>query len=41
MASPALAITKLDVLDDLPELKICTGYAYEGRGNHGALSLQH
>ncbi|WP_022669373.1 adenylosuccinate synthase [Desulfospira joergensenii] len=26
-----LAITKLDVLDDLEELKICTGYQYNGR----------
>ena len=25
-----LAITKLDVLDDLPELKICTGYRLDG-----------
>jgi len=25
-----LAITKLDVLDDLDEIKICTGYEYEG-----------
>lgn len=27
----ALAITKLDVLDDLDEIKICTAYEYEGR----------
>ncbi|MBF0201995.1 MAG: adenylosuccinate synthase [Desulfamplus sp.] len=26
-----LVITKLDVLDDLDEIKICTGYEYEGR----------
>lgn len=26
-----LAITKLDVLDDLDEIKICTGYEYEGK----------
>jgi len=26
-----LAITKLDVLDDLDELKICTGYEFEGK----------
>ncbi len=26
-----LAITKLDVLDDLDELKICTGYEYQGK----------
>jgi adenylosuccinate synthase len=26
-----LVITKLDVLDDLPEIKICTGYRYEGK----------
>ncbi len=26
----SLAITKLDVLDDLPELKICVGYRYKG-----------
>ena len=26
-----LAITKLDVLDELPELKICTGYLIDGR----------
>ncbi len=26
-----LAITKLDVLDDSPELKICTAYRYRGR----------
>lgn len=26
-----LAITKLDVLDDLDELKICVGYAYQGQ----------
>ena len=25
-----LAIMKLDVLDDLPKLKICTGYKYRG-----------
>ena len=25
-----LAITKLDVLDDLPELRICTGYRLDG-----------
>ncbi len=25
-----LAITKLDVLDDLPEVKICTGYRFKG-----------
>jgi len=27
----ALAIMKLDVLDDLPKLKICTGYKYKGK----------
>ncbi len=26
-----LAITKLDVLDDLDEIKICTGYEYDGK----------
>jgi adenylosuccinate synthase len=26
-----LAITKLDVLDDLDEIKICTGYEYQGK----------
>jgi len=26
----ALALTKLDVLDDLPVIKICTGYRYRG-----------
>jgi adenylosuccinate synthase len=26
-----LAITKLDVLDDLDEIKICTGYEYKGK----------
>ena len=26
----ALAITKMDVLDDLDEIKICTGYEYKG-----------
>jgi adenylosuccinate synthase len=26
-----LAITKLDVLDKLPEIKICTGYAIDGQ----------
>lgn len=26
-----LAIMKLDVLDDLPKLKICTGYKYKGK----------
>jgi len=26
-----LAVTKLDVLDDLPELKICTGYRLDGQ----------
>lgn len=26
-----LIITKLDVLDDLPVIKICTGYMYEGK----------
>jgi len=26
----SLVITKLDVLDDLPELKVCTGYRYKG-----------
>ncbi|WDP92996.1 MAG: adenylosuccinate synthase [Desulfobacter sp.] len=26
-----LAITKLDVLDDLDEIKICTGYSYDGK----------
>lgn len=26
-----LAITKMDVLDTLPEIKICTGYRYDGR----------
>ncbi|MBN1996802.1 adenylosuccinate synthase, partial [candidate division KSB1 bacterium] len=29
-----LAITKLDVLDTLPELKICTGYKYKNRVYH-------
>uniref|UniRef100_A0A7V3UZM4 Adenylosuccinate synthetase n=1 Tax=candidate division WOR-3 bacterium TaxID=2052148 RepID=A0A7V3UZM4_UNCW3 len=27
----ALALTKLDVLDSLPEIKICTGYRYQGK----------
>ena len=27
----SLAITKLDVLDTLPEIKICTGYRYKGK----------
>jgi adenylosuccinate synthase len=26
-----LVITKLDVLDDLDEIKICTGYEYQGK----------
>ncbi len=26
----ALAITKLDVLDELPEIEVCTGYRYRG-----------
>jgi adenylosuccinate synthase len=26
----ALALTKLDVLDDLPELQVCTAYRYQG-----------
>ena len=26
-----IAVTKLDVLDDLKEIKICVGYRYEGR----------
>ena len=26
----SLVITKLDVLDELPELKVCTGYRYKG-----------
>ncbi len=26
-----LAVMKLDVLDDLPEIKICTGYKYKGK----------
>jgi adenylosuccinate synthase len=26
----SLCITKLDVLDELPEIKVCTGYRYEG-----------
>jgi adenylosuccinate synthase len=26
----SLAITKMDVLDELPEIKICTGYRYKG-----------
>jgi adenylosuccinate synthase len=26
----SIALTKLDVLDDLPEIKICTGYRFEG-----------
>ena len=29
-----LAITKLDVLDDLDEIKICTGYEYQGKIIH-------
>lgn len=29
-----LALTKLDVLDGLPELKICTGYEIDGRTVH-------
>jgi adenylosuccinate synthase len=28
------AITKLDVLDDLDEIKICTGYEYQGKTIH-------
>ena len=27
----ALALTKLDVLDDLPEIKVCVAYKYQGR----------
>jgi adenylosuccinate synthase len=27
----SLAITKLDVLDELPEVKLCTGYRHEGQ----------
>jgi adenylosuccinate synthase len=27
----AIALTKLDVLDTLPEIQICTGYEYKGR----------
>ncbi len=27
----ALAVTKLDILDSLSEIKICTGYRYQGR----------
>ena len=27
----ALALTKLDVLDDLDEIKICVGYRIDGR----------
>jgi adenylosuccinate synthase len=27
----SLAVTKLDVLDSLPEIKICSGYRYKGR----------
>jgi adenylosuccinate synthase len=27
----SLVITKLDVLDNLPEIKICTGYRYQGK----------
>lgn len=30
----SLAITKLDVLDGLPEIEICTGYRYEGSTFH-------
>jgi len=26
-----IAVTKLDVLDDLPEIKICVGYRYQGK----------
>jgi len=26
----ALALTKLDVLDGLPELQVCTGYRFRG-----------
>jgi len=27
----SIAVTKLDVLDKLPEVKICTGYSYQGQ----------
>ena len=27
----SIAVTKLDVLDRLPEIKICTGYSYQGQ----------
>ena len=26
-----LAITRLDILDDMEEIKVCTGYEYEGK----------
>lgn len=29
-----LAVTKLDVLDELDEIKVCTGYSYEGETLH-------
>ncbi|MCM8778682.1 MAG: adenylosuccinate synthase [Candidatus Omnitrophica bacterium] len=29
-----LAITKLDVLDEMPEIKICVGYEYKGKVYH-------
>ncbi len=28
----AIAVTKLDVLDEMKKIKICTGYRYKGRG---------
>ena len=34
----ALALTKLDVLDELDEVKICTGYRTSGRDDHGVSS---
>ena len=40
-----LCLTKLDVLDDLPTIKICTGYAFRGqvlaRLLHWFMSLQN
>jgi adenylosuccinate synthase len=29
----ALALTKLDVLDELDEIRICVGYRIDGRGH--------
>ena len=31
LSADGIALTKLDVLDEFDELKICTGYRYQGR----------